>query len=116
MLNLIRTTVVLALAITATALLPSSAHAFSQPIARDVVASNYQGWAYVRHHCQGAMACTADYQTRDAWRWNGSSWTSSGIGEGTRVYAWPYAAGWHWAWTQTTGWLAMRTSDITYHR
>lgn len=117
MMQTIRTALVLALAMAATTLLPSSAQALGLP-AGTGIAQDYHGWAYARHHCPGTtlVACTADYQVREAWHWNGHGWRRSGIGEGTRVYAWPYATGWHWAWTARTGWLAMRSSDITYHR
>jgi hypothetical protein len=116
MFRTIRTVAVLAIAIAATALVPSSAHAtVGQPIAMSGrIAPNYQGWAYARHHCVNLLPCTTILEMREAWRWNGRSWSTAPIAEGTLVYAWPYASGWHWAWTQRTGWLAMRTSDIVY--
>ena len=28
---------------------------------------------------------------------------------GQRVYIYPYAVGWSWAWTQSTGWVAVNS-------
>lgn len=80
------------------------------------------GWVQVRSR---AVACPAIYPTPAwcsrassvaSWEWTGSSWTRRNLAAGTRVYAYPYSAPWHWVWHQRTGWLAVRTSDLTTGR
>jgi sugar lactone lactonase YvrE len=64
----------------------------------------FKGWAVVAPSNGGASA--------NAWRWNGNGWDSpSSFRAGASVYAWPFAAGWMWAWNGVS-WYAMRTADI----
>lgn len=50
-----------------------------------------------------------------AWQWNGS-WKTTQRHNGTQVYLYPYATGWAWTWTRDSGWLAMRSSDVSLPR
>jgi hypothetical protein len=95
---------------------PTEAHAIRDPT---VVLSAHKGWVYVRDE---PRACPMIYPTPAycyepsrvaTWQWTSSGWRSSTIAGGTSVYAWPYASGWHWIWTQRTGWLAIQTSKLT---
>jgi hypothetical protein len=111
------TALIAALAVSFSA--PGDARAFMDP---SVVRSGTTGWVQVRHQ---AVACPAIYPTPawcsqgrsiTAWRWSGSSWSQSSLAGGTQVYAYPYSAPWHWVWTQRTGWLAVKSSDLTTGR
>jgi hypothetical protein len=73
----------------------------------------YKGWATIsRHQCGGIR--TMDLQIFTAWRWNATtrSWARTTLNENTRVYAWPFATGWSWVWTQSTGWLAIQSQYV----
>jgi hypothetical protein len=49
------------------------------------------------------------------WRWTGSSWVKGpGLDIGSRAYFAPYAAGWRWAWTASTGWVAVAESHAAF--
>ena len=109
-----------------TALIGALAVSFSQPAKAEafvnpsVVLPSTKGWVYVRG-ADAVRACPAVWPTprscyvqpsKVAWRWDGASWNQVSIAAGTSVYAWPYASGWHWIWTERTGWLAIRSSDL----
>ena len=124
----IRTIITMAIvaAIAATTLvLPSSASALAvncylpegcpQPARQKInIYGDYKGWAYVGQpsdNCgSGGMLCASRLYT--AYRWTGSQWVARYMMRDTQIYAYPYGSGWQWVWTQNTGWLAMRTSDI----
>lgn len=82
------------------------------PLVSNSVTSNYQGWAYVHVRSSRDTCGTVGPCGRQAWRWNGATWTGTFIGWETQVYVYPYSAPWSWVWTQRTGWLAIRTSDL----
>ncbi len=113
---------ILTTAVVAAALAVSSAEASKRPVNAGVPLAapynepipaydGFQGWGQVGSGTSTAYHLVA--QTKVAWHWNGRSWVQRSRTTGTRVYIWPYAAGWSWTWTQNTGWLAMRTSDLT---
>ncbi len=106
-----------ALAVSITA--PAKADAFVDPA---TVFPSTKGWVLTKSELP---MCIAIYPVPEeckvprritAYRWTGSSWSKTSFSGGIWVYAWPYADGWHWAWTQKTGWLAVRTSDLTTGR
>jgi beta-glucanase (GH16 family) len=49
-----------------------------------------------------------------AWTWNDTSrtWSSTPIASATTVYIWPFASGWSWVWTSSTGWRAVNDSYV----
>ncbi|MCB0879773.1 MAG: hypothetical protein KDC46_12445 [Thermoleophilia bacterium] len=118
------------LLIAITALVGALAVSFSQPAKAEafvnpsVVFPSTEGWVYVKSDLP--QACPAVWPTpsycykapaKTAWRWTGSTWKQTSIAGGTQVYALPYASGWHWVWIdRRTGWLAIRTSDLTTGR
>lgn len=98
---------------------PADAHAIVDP---SVVFPSTKGWVYIRNQ---PVACPMIYPMPEycktggnvtAWRWSGTAWSKVTMRGGTSVYAWPYASGWHWIWTRGTGWLAIRTSELTTGR
>lgn len=106
-------------ALVASASAPERAEAFVNP---STVFPSTKGWVYVKSE---PVICPAIYPAPaycsqpsrvGAWHWSGSAWSQRSLAGGTSVYVWPYATGWHWAWTQRTGWLAVRTSDLTTGR
>jgi hypothetical protein len=54
--------------------------------------------------------CNVDSTMLYAYRWSGGSWHVASFASGTQVYIYPYATGWSWVWTQSTGWLATRSA------
>ncbi|MCW2921839.1 MAG: hypothetical protein JWL76_1713 [Thermoleophilia bacterium] len=87
---------------------------YNEPIA---AYASYKGWGTVEGGFYGYGARTAAGfvapAPKTAWEWNTSrGWLQRGRTPGTRVYIWPYAAGWSWTWTESTGWYAMQTSDL----
>lgn len=86
------------------------------------LASNHKGWARV----YSEPRATLDARYISGWSWTGTMWKPCGwhlgpgmfipgcLQEGTQVYAWPYGGGWHWAWTRQHGWLAVRSTFLTY--
>lgn len=75
----------------------------------------YKGWAHTQQvlYCGGAHPGDMyANQSAPAWRWGRYGWSSTSLPGGTRVYVWPYAVGWSWVWTSTTGWVAMQDSLI----
>jgi hypothetical protein len=78
----------------------------------------YQGWAHtgLGRYCGGAMPSpgmeAAASRPRAAWRWTGSNWSATTLPAGAQVYVWPYAAGWSWVWTQSSGWLAIQDAEL----
>lgn len=85
----------------------------SAPLQEPVPAyASYVGWGQVASgYGYGFYGGAAQGVT--AWYWNGSSWSQRSRYVGDRVYIYPYTSGWSWTWTQRTGWLAMRTSQLT---
>lgn len=75
--------------------------------------ASYKGWGSVDGYGYGGNARLAVAAPKVAWAWNGHRWLQSQRAAGMRVYIHPYAEGWSWTWTHGTGWLAMRTSDLT---
>jgi hypothetical protein len=76
-----------------------------QPAAHHPYAG-WSGWGYVQGStCPPGAYCFWAGGVQ-AWRWNGS-WSSQLLTNGTQVYIYPYAVGWSWVWTQSTGWLAV---------
>lgn len=107
----------------AAALAVSSAEASKRPVNAGVplaapynepipAYASYKGWGTV-HSTYNDQRGFAGPIPRVAWHWNGSAWSQRSRTPGTRVYIWPYASGWSWTWTESTGWLAMHTSDLT---
>lgn len=72
--------------------------------------ANYKGWGTVEGGFYTARLMAP--APKVAWEWSGSQWLQRGRTPGTRVYIWPYASGWSWTWTESSGWYAMRTSDL----
>jgi hypothetical protein len=113
---------ILTTVIVAAALAMSSAKAADKPVNAGVplaapynepipAYASYKGWGTVEGGFYGSARLVAP-APKVAWHWNGSAWSQRGRSPGTRVYIWPYAAGWSWTWTESTGWLAMQTSDL----
>lgn len=111
---------ILATALVAAALAVSSAEASRRPVNAGVPLAapyhepipaydSYKGWGTVD---RGMYANRLIVKSKVAWHWNGGSWVQRSRTPSTRVYIWPYASGWSWTWTETTGWLAMQTSDL----
>lgn len=65
---------------------------------------------------QPLIACVAMLPPPVAtWRWTGSGWIRGGaLHPGDKAYFAPYAAGWRWAWTQRTGWVALDTRHAAF--
>lgn len=117
---------ILATLIVAAALAVSSAEASKRPVNAGVPLAapynepiaaypSYKGWGTVEGGFYGSARTAAGFVApapKVAWYWNGSAWSQRGRSPGTRVYIWPYAAGWSWTWTESTGWYAMQTSDL----
>lgn len=94
---------------------PSEAQAVRDP---RVVFPHHKGWVKVN---DGLRACPMIYPTPSycyqpaqvpAWRWTGRYWNATTITGGTWVYAHPYSGDWHWIWTQRTGWLAIKRTNL----
>jgi hypothetical protein len=85
---------------------------------RAAVGQHYKGWAYVNASgCRPQAPCPRiRYHETTAWHWTGYQWNARRLNDDTLIYAWPYAQGWHWAWTNETGWLALPSYKITYTR
>ena len=66
------------------------------------------GWTYLNlNYCAPGRLCAAIYRdSMAAWSWNGRSWTQASLRQGW-VYVYPYTGEWRWAWTQSTGWVAV---------
>ncbi|MCW2921634.1 MAG: hypothetical protein JWL76_1508 [Thermoleophilia bacterium] len=79
----------------------------SNDLASSMVSANpgYKGW--------GTAYCDFHTISLTGYAWNGA-WSRRTVACRTQVYIWPYANGWSWAWTQSTGWLAMRGSDLQW--
>jgi hypothetical protein len=61
----------------------------------------FQGWVNL---AQGGD-CNTSYWV---WRWTGVAWQAATLPAQTRVYVYPFAVGWSWIWTPSTGWVAAR--------
>lgn len=70
---------------------------------------NYTGWVYMNlNHCPNGVVCRLMYrESAAAWRWTGSRWVGAQI-RGGWVYVSPYTGNWRWAWTQRSGWVAIK--------
>lgn len=71
--------------------------------------ASYVGWGSV----SGGYYSSLRAVPVSAWHWTGRSWIETSRYVGARVYIYPYASGWSWTWSQSSGWLAMRTSNLT---
>ena len=76
----------------------------------------YKGWGKVNpNYCAPGRICAMIYfASAKAYWWSGRAWVATNRPTGETVYVWPYGSGWSWTWTAETGWLAMRSSDLTY--
>jgi hypothetical protein len=83
---------------------------YSEPIP---AYASYQGWGQVANGGGYYGAATLRSVPVVAWYWNGSGWVQRSRYVGQRVYIYPYAQGWSWTWSEGSGWLAMRTSQLT---
>ena len=70
---------------------------------------SYIGWGQV----SGSSYSSLRAVPVTAWYWTGSRWDERSRYVGQRVYIYPYTAGWSWTWTQGSGWMAMRTNQLT---
>jgi len=81
------------------------------------VLASHTGWVYVRTAAPIGCAtvypstCTDNANSVQTWWWS-NQWNNYRIPRGTQVYAYPYTGQFHWIWTQYTGWLAIRTSNL----
>jgi hypothetical protein len=67
----------------------------------------YTGWAYMDlNYCGGCWKRPAFQHATSAWSWTGTRWTTTSIRHGW-VYLYPYTGSWRWAWTQSSGWVAI---------
>jgi len=111
---------VLAMALAA----PTRAHALAQPnvCAFASQAPTFKGWAQLsfRGCLQPGQGTTMECRGLDAYRWTGAAWQAVDLNEctysGVPVYAWPYATGWTWIWTQQTGWLATQSKHVLVYQ
>lgn len=114
-----RTLLIVAAAVVAACALstavPERAQATIVPIT-PTVQSSFEGWAQVwgtTTMCPISINLgPCQYAGRDAYRWTGYSWARTTLAHNTMVYAYPYGSGWHWVWTERTGWLAVRTAYV----
>ena len=74
--------------------------------------ASYQGWGTVSSG-SSYYGATLRAVPVIAWHWNGSGWVQRSRYVGARVYIYPYASGWSWTWSEGSGWLAMRTNQLT---
>ena len=81
---------------------------YSEPIP---AYASYRGWGQVSSG--GYYANSLRAVPVIAWHWNGSGWVQRSRYVGARVYIYPYASGWSWTWSESAGWLAMRTNQLT---
>jgi hypothetical protein len=98
--------VAIAAALTISFTAPQEALAFRDP---NVVLPGQEGWVTVRSMEGCELYCPT---TARAYRWTGTGWSTTTVFRGSRVYAYPFVTGWHWVWTQETGWLATRTTTL----
>lgn len=73
-----------------------------------LASSSHIGWTFLNlNYCPPGMMCAAVHtSSMNAWRWTGSAWTRTSLAGGW-VYVYPYTGQWRWAWTQSTGWVAV---------
>jgi len=70
----------------------------------------YTGWTWLDApmvaNCT-EFSCSNSYRAAlPAWRWTGTRWAPSEL-TGGWVYVAPYTGRWRWAWTKSTGWVAV---------
>lgn len=86
------------------------------PLVKAPVASSYdRNWAQVfgRADCPtGAMCLIAGEPRVTAWRWTGSQWNRSFLYRDEWVWVRTFSGEWSWAWTQRTGYVAIRTERL----
>jgi hypothetical protein len=72
--------------------------------------TSYKGWTYLNlNHCGSGLMCTQVYRmSMSAWSWTGSTWSRASLNNGW-VYVYPYTGEWRWAWTQSSGWVAVNS-------
>lgn len=90
--------------------IPSNAHAASTPVDAPAVAGpRHIGWTYLNlNYCPPGSSCIAVYTSHtNAFSWTGTAWQSASLSQGW-VYVYPFSGAWRWAWTQQTGWVAIR--------
>ena len=130
---------VLAAALTAIAMLPSTASAtFIDPACpagtpADVACPNgvvpaalagprYIGWVYFVEPaapCFGtglSFGCGAPAAPMPAWRWTGYQWESADFYGSGWAYVYPFSGQWRWVWRQNTGWLAVNSGRFEIRR
>lgn len=78
------------------------------PVQPRTAGLQHVGWTYLNlNYCPTGMMCAALYRdSMSAWSWTGSAWRPSTLRQGW-VYVYPYTGEWRWAWTQSTGWVAV---------
>lgn len=70
---------------------------------------SYTGWTFLELNpeCPPGLLCTQQFAvSKAAWRWTGAAWVNANLAEGW-TYVAPYSGQWRWAWTPTTGWVAV---------
>jgi hypothetical protein len=107
-------------------MLPTQAHALTPAIACPAIypstcggtaavyhsdRPSYVGWAMIDNRTIDCANCMY-LPGVAAYRWTASGWRGTSLAEGTRVYAYPYATGWTWVWTQVGGWMAARSNHV----
>lgn len=74
--------------------------------------ANHVGWVTVRPRAANDVCGFRPPCGVSAYRWSGRAWQHTRVSWSRDVYAYPYTRGWHWIWTQHTGWLAMQTREL----
>lgn len=68
---------------------------------------SHTGWVYLNLNYCAAQVCTAQYAiSTAAWKWTGKAWATGSINGGW-VYVAPFGAGFRWAFTAESGWVAL---------
>jgi hypothetical protein len=68
------------------------------------ITPSYKGWAEIDDWGQVSSV--------PAWRWDGKNWKQTSIDTSRAFYAWPFANGWIWTWTNAHGWTAVPISGV----
>jgi hypothetical protein len=106
------TTASAAVGVACPAIYPAPAYCSPRPVGYATAPTSYKGWVYLNlNYCPPRAYCAMLYRTSaPAWSWSGSAWSQTSL-RGGWVYVYPYTGEWRWAWTQSSGWVA-----ITGHR
>lgn len=78
---------------------------------------SYTGWTRLNlNYCAPGTMCAAIYRvSTTAWRWNGiTGWSQTSLPGNQLVYVAPYSAPFRWAWTESTGWVAVSGGRFEY--